>query len=154
MRGAKSAQILPAKMRVFALAGLLLSGPAAADEYAHCYLRDAPADAPVSTGPNVSGLLSALQIATLRHACGADTTADQALLNGIVARGECSPESEIAGYVAATFQDPSEFMYEQLKSESSEEVMTRLCTATDACEAGENGYDDACKAAIDAALGG
>lgn len=136
------------------VAMLLAATPVSAAEFMHCYLREAPADAPASSTANVSGLLPALQIASLKHACEADTAADQEMLNGLVAAGQCSPESEIAGFVRETFEISPEAAAEDLKTQSSQEVLARLCTAVESCAAGDNGYSDTCQAAIGAAIKG
>ncbi len=137
---------------LFALA--LTAAPAQAAEYMHCYLRDAPAEAQPSSQYNVSGMIDAVQVAHVKHACGTATQEDRDVLDRIVAAGQCSPESEIAGFARETFDIPVEAAAEGLKAESSEAIFERLCAATDACVAGDLGYDDACLAGLDAAIGG
>ena len=130
----------------------VLATPVSAAEYMHCYLREAPEDAPLSTGPNLSGLMGALQIASLKHACGAETAADQDMLNAIVARGECSPESEIAGYVSETFAFEPDVLMADFTAQTSEAMMGKLCEATKQCDPGSDGYTETCRAGIDAAM--
>lgn len=131
---------------------LVTPGAGLAAEYMHCYLREAPDDAPISSQYNVSALPSAVGVASLRHACGIDTTTDAAQLDAIVAAGECSPESEIAGFVRETFAVAPDELRAGYVSESSEEMMTRLCKVAATCEPTAHGYSDACQAAIDAAM--
>ena len=130
-----------------------LATPVAAVEYMHCYLREAPSDAPLSTGPNLSGLIEALQVASLKHACGVDTATDQEMLNAIIARGQCSPDSEISGYVSETFAFEPDVLMADFTAQTSETMMVKLCEAIQQCEPGTEGYSEACEAGIDAAMG-
>ena len=87
-------------------AALFLSVPAGAQEIqpAHCYIRsEAPAEAPVVTTnpPPLDGYGTYLSIALSRHACGADASANQSALFGMVERAECTPDSEAWLYALA-----------------------------------------------------
>ncbi len=136
------------------VASCLSANPVSAAEFMHCYLREAPDDAPISSEFNVSGLVDALPIAALKHACGAETGPDKALLESIVSAGKCSPESEISGYVAETFEFSPEELAADMISQSSPEVFADVCEAVSICTPGDAGYDEACNAAIDSAMGG
>ena len=57
------------------------SGAATAQNYLHCYIGDAPADALASTDRNLTGFLTSIQIASLRHGCSLDTGEDKAMLD-------------------------------------------------------------------------
>lgn len=132
---------------------LLSATPALSAEYMHCYLRDAPAEAVPSSEYNLSNLMEPLSVASLRHACGADTSADQKMLDAMVAAGQCSPESEISGFVRETFLMPPDEVLAQLEAESSKDVVAKLCAVVgESCTPGEAGYDAACGPAIDAAM--
>lgn len=139
-----------------ALAILCLTAtPAISTEYMHCYLGEGPEDAVPSSEYNLSNLMEPLFVASLRHACGSDTSADQKMLDAMVAAGQCSPESEISGFVRETFLLPPADILAELEADSSKEDVAALCEIVEeSCTPGEVGYDEACVPAIDAAMGG
>ena len=132
----------------------LTATPALSAEYMHCYLGEGPADAVPSSEYNLSNLMEPLFVASLRHACGTDTSADQQMLDAMVEAGQCSPESEISGFVRETFLMPPADALAALEAEASKDIVERLCEVAKSCTPEEGGYDQACLPAIDAAMGG
>jgi hypothetical protein len=135
-----------------AAVAVLTAAPLSAAEYMHCFLREAPDDAPASSEYDVSALAPALPTASVKHARGLATEADVAMLETIVADGGCAPDSEIAAFLRETFEPSPEASLAALEAQSSEAVMARVFTAVEICAAGEAGYDADCGAAVRAAM--
>lgn len=137
---------------IYAIALCTLTTTASAAEYMHCYLRDAPSDAPVSSEYNVSALLHNAMIAEVRYACGSPVDTELGVLKAIVAAGHCSPDSEIAGFVREGFDMPAEEIRAGLVAESSAKKVDSLCEIALACEAANEGYPEQCADDIFTAL--
>ncbi|MEO1603641.1 MAG: hypothetical protein AAFU49_24930, partial [Pseudomonadota bacterium] len=140
------------------LGAALLVSPAAAVEPAHCYLGEPPADAPLATTlpPPLYDYLQMIDVAMARHACGADTAADQAVLAEERQGAGCSDSSEVAGYESETFAQPSEALAGLYQSQlgMTESAFTAWCGTLSVCVPGEteSGYSTACIGALEAAV--
>ncbi len=136
---------------------LLLFGPgaSAAQTYLHCYIGDAPPDAMISTDRNLSGFLTSIQIASLRHGCSLDTGEDKAMLDRRLSAAGCGPTSEVAAFAADTFAPTPAETLAQLRKDSggNTALITRLCEAAASCAPGDQDYGPECEAGIAAAMG-
>lgn len=142
------------KIVFLTLAMWLSAAQAQTPEFMHCYLHEAPADAPVSTSQNVSGMLFLVQVASLRHACGFDTSKDEMALANRVSDGGCSASSEIAEFAAETFDLNAETERQALLEEAGgdSDLIDSLCKAVELCVPGRAGYDDECEARLESVM--
>ena len=133
---------------------VLMAPPLAAQEMAHCYTREAPADAPMTTvtPAPMSGFRDVLAIATTRRACGLGD--DTALVEARIAKADCSPSSEIAAFSNEYMSQPPEDLRAELVSflNLDEARFTAFCEALAPCEPGAEGYSEACIEAYYACL--
>ena len=136
-------------LRIFTTILVLLPIASAAQDYVHCYIGEAPADAPVSTTENLQGFLPTVQITTLRHGCGHATADDKAMLANLVAKGGCSTESDAFTFAMSTFLDsPAETLAWRKEDAGDEALMASLCSVSAACTPGDVGYGSDCQAKI------
>lgn len=140
-------------VRIFTTIIVLLPVASTAQDYVHCYIGDAPADALVSDTLNLQGFLPTVQIATLRHGCGHGTADDQAMLAGLIAKGGCSPESEVSEFAMSTFlESPAETLAWLKEDAGNDTLMETLCGVSAACIPGDINYGSECQAKIAEAM--
>ena len=127
-----------------------------AAEMAHCYLGEAPADAPMTTQSPApfSGFQPDLQLAAARTACNHDTAPDRTYIDARVARAQCSSQSEIAGYVQNILSVDQAALATEMKNMMGldDDRFRVLCAQLETCAPNaETGYADACNASMKAA---
>lgn len=139
---------------IIAAACVTLPTTVTAQELMHCYVGEAPDDAPISSTQNLSPMLDALQVAFVRHACGQSTADDIAMFERIIAAGGCSPDSEASKFALETFDFSQEETLGALKQDAGDDaVVDALCNASANCTPGDIGYGEDCKARLDAIVG-
>ncbi len=145
-------------MRLFIAAFLLLPLPVLGAEYAHCYVGDVPEDAKVSEGANpLDGFGDTLGVAAIRHACGADTTAEKGALAGALEGAQCSETSPISTRTIEMMSAEASVLAAGYQSqlELDDAGFASFCAAIEPCKMadGDEHFGPACFEAIEKALG-
>ena len=135
---------------VLACAIALSPLPSFAAEYAHCYVGEAPADAPLSPEQNITGLLFTVQVANVRHACGSATEADRAIITQRISEGGCSESSQVSVFALEVLDGPAEDARAMVMTDAGgkEGLFNRICAAAAKCVPGTNSYDENCESEI------
>ena len=146
-------------MRLIIAALLVLPLPALGAEYAHCYVGDAPEGAKVAEGPNpLDGFGDTLSVASIRNACGADTTIEKSVLAGELERAQCSDTSPIATRTIEMITAESDVLAVGYQAQLGMDDVgfANFCMAIEPCvlAEGDTHYGPACFESISKALGG
>jgi len=146
-------------MRLVIAALVLLPLPALGAEYAHCYVGNAPEGAKVFEGSNpLDGFGNTLGVASIRNACGADTTVEKGVLAMALEGAQCSETSPIATRTIEMITAESETLAVGYQAQLGLDDVgfAAFCTAIEPCEMaeGDTHYTPACFESIEKALGG
>ncbi len=131
---------------------LLIYAPAAnAVEPVHCYLGEAPSDAPMSTAQPapMSGYRTKLQAAAAIKGCAGEHTAAEIALAAQREAAGCSEVSEIAGYTQEFMSQPAEELLAGFSGQLGldGEAQSAWCDAVEA-SCGNGDYGEACSKAL------